>query len=239
MNIVKAPNAGALAQLAADFFQAFIQAENNPLLTLPTGLTPLPLYRELRTRCEAGYQGLGRFTYLALDEYQGLPPSDNRRFARWLKQEILDPLGVPTQNRIIFKSDAADPEAEIKRFTEYYTGKAPIDLAVLGLGLNGHVGFNEPGSAFDSTTRLVDLTPETQETNATYWGYRQRTPTKAYTLGLSELRQAKNTMVLISGKEKSGILRRVLDGPVSEDVPATYLHDIDNVTIFAEAEALS
>lgn len=238
MNIVEAPDAGALAHLAADYFQQFLERENNPLVTLPTGLTPLPFYRELRNRYDGGHTGLGGFTYLALDEYQGLPAPDRRRFGAWIAHEVLDPLGVPPQNRIFFHSDAADPGAEIARFREYYAGRGPLDLAVLGLGGNGHVGFNEPGSAFDSSIRQVALAPETMEANAAYWDGSKSIPAQGYTLGLAELHAARHTVLLVSGESKAGILRRVLNGPVSEDVPATYLHDMENVTILADAAAL-
>ena len=113
-----------------------------------------------------------------------------------------------------------------------------LDLAVLGLGPNGHIGFNEPGTPFDAPTRPVDLTEESVSSNAAYWGSRDAVPRRAMTLGMSTLGAADHVVVLVSGERKRSILRRTLHGPIGPDVPATMLRTRDRVTVMADRAAM-
>jgi glucosamine-6-phosphate deaminase len=160
-------------------------------------------------------------------------------FYGWLSREFMDRAGIPAQNRASFNSDAPDTGAEAARMEQWIAQNGPVDVAVLGLGMNGHIGFNEPGSAFDSRTRLVTLTDESIKSNAAYWGGADRVPRSAFTLGLGTLAHAKEIVLLVNGKHKAAILDRVLNGPVTPDVPATFLRTLKNVTIIADRDAMN
>ncbi|MGB4102213.1 MAG: glucosamine-6-phosphate deaminase [Alphaproteobacteria bacterium] len=234
--IIAVDDAAELGRMAAECFAAVLRAKPEALTVLPAGMTPLPFYAAVRAMVAAGNIGSG-FTFLQLDEYCGLPDGDQRLFASWLAREVLDPLGIPVARRLCFHSAAPDPAVDVARMTGALAAYGPIDIAFVGLGSNGHIGFNEPGSAFDSTVRVVDLAAPTLATNAAYWGSAAM-PERAYTLGLGDLRAARHTVMLVSGAAKAGILRRALTGPVGPDVPATYLQQQENVTIIADRAAL-
>lgn len=211
---------------------------HEPLITLPTGSTPLDLYQyfidEYGDRAEIWRQ----IRLVALDEYIGLPADDRRLFQNWLGREILDPVGVPPQKRVTFNSMAEDADAEAQAMEQWIRDNGPIGLAILGLGLNGHIAFNEPGSSFDSVTRVIELSPETRETNAAYWGGIDKVPEQAFTLGLKTLAQAKQIFLLVTGSHKAEILDKTLNGPITPEVPASFLRTIANVTIMADTAAL-
>jgi glucosamine-6-phosphate deaminase len=238
--IIMAIDAKGLGQAAADLFTQAIRRESGQLVVLPSGFTPLPFYKALAARYRAGEKDLNRFIYLSLDEYIGLPSGERRLFSAWLAREILDPLEIPAERRLIFDSEASDPSQEAQRLEKLIEQHGGIDLAFLGLGTNGHIGFNEPGSASDSRVRIVTLTAQTRETNAAYWeGNITNVPERAYTLGLGTLKKARRTVLLVSGEKKAGILAKALRGPVSSDIPATYLQSQPDVTVIADEAALS
>lgn len=230
-NIVAASNNedfGQKAKLA--FYQSIKGAPEVPKVILPTGSTPEPFYAALRDDPFAP-----SFAYRQLDEYLGLKAGDIRLFSEWLGRDVLDPLGIT--NRMVFNS-AADPHSEVQRIMSWCMQHGAAHTAIIGLGNNGHVGFNEPGSSFGSRVRVVDLTPETIAANQTYWKG-QTVPTQAITLGIADLIEAENTILLVRGAAKADILYQALYGPVSPDVPASYLQCQKNLTIVADRAALA
>jgi glucosamine-6-phosphate deaminase len=240
--VILARSESEFAFLAALDFIAGVEGVAAPLVVFPAGNTPLGLYRELseKHRSLPVWQTL---RYLSLDEYAGLPPDDPRLFANWIGRELLDRAGVAHERRLTFRSDALNEQEECARMEMRLAESGPPDLAILGLGLNGHVGFNEPGSAFGSRTRVVTLSPESAAASAAYWEeeeapHDKAIPATAYTLGLATLAQARRTILLVSGAQKADILHRVLTGPIGPEIPATYLRTIPNVTIIADRAAL-
>lgn len=237
-----APNNSAFHILAADIFMGAINrvaAQDGPIrVVLPTGSTPLGLYRELIANHVHRRDLWDRVHYVALDDYAGLPPDDRRLFSNWLDRDILGPLSIPSSHRTIFNSAAPDPSAECARM-DALLDQGGIDIAVLGLGTNGHIGFNEPGSAFDAHTRLIHLSVDSLEANAAYWGGMDHVPHTAYTLGLGHIMQARETILLVQGTHKADILQRMLHDPVSPALPATALRRMRNVTIIADRAAMS
>lgn len=238
IRIIPATDAASFGTAAAACFNAILRNKPDAVAVLPTGITPLPFYAALRDNFAAGQIG-NQFTYLALDEYCGLPDGDERRFASWVGRELLDPLHIPAWQRVTFNSRASDPAAEVNRIETWLITHGGIDVAVIGLGGNGHVGFNEPGSAFDTRTRIVTLTAATIASNAEYWGGTSRVPTQAFTLGIANLRAARHTILLVRGAAKAAILRRTLTEPPNPAVPASYLQHQNNVTIIADPAALA
>lgn len=235
--LVVAADAAGLAREAADRFAAVLARKPSATLVLPTGHSPLGLYAELAARVRAGQLDLGSARIVTLDEYAGLAKDDGRRLAGWLARALFQPAGLALERIEAFRSDAPEPAAECDRMERIV--RRGIDLCILGLGPNGHLGFNEPGSAFDSPTRLVSLTPESIASNAAYWGGSDAVPPRGYTIGLGALSRAAGTLLLVLGRHKAEILARSLEGPVGEDVPATILRSMDGVTVVADRDAAS
>ena len=235
--LIKTKDEADLAATAARLLVENLREIPEPLVILPTGNTPLGMYRHLAQNY-AGEKFWKNFRYLALDEYIGLEPGDSRLFGSWVNNELLRHVAVPQSHRITFTSNANDPAAECARMEEFLALNGPVDIAVLGLGVNGHIGFNEPGSAFNSGVRVVDLAPETVTANAKYWGGEQHVPRTAFTLGLGNLSTAARTMMLVSGAHKRDILKASLNDEISTQNPATYLRTIPNVKIIADEKAL-
>jgi glucosamine-6-phosphate deaminase len=233
-DILIADNEQDFATLAAQKFVNVLEGLDHPLVTLPTGLTPLSFYKTLISDHANRRDLWDQMRFIALDEYAGLPAGDERLFAQWLGQALLNPLDI--QTRALFDS-AADPVTEATRMQKFMEQDGPLDVAVLGLGGNGHVAFNEPGTSFDQKAHVVTLTPETVNANAAYWGGVDRVPRQGITLGLADLAQARQTILLVKGTGKATILKRALQGPVTTDVPASYLQTIKNVTIIADRDA--
>lgn len=223
-----------LAARAFRLVEARLGGIATPHVVLPTGNTPLGLYAEAVRQRSASR--LARASFIQLDEYLGIGANDRRSLAGWCDKVLLGPLGIPRDRLLAFDPATADPDAEAARI-ERAVARIGIDLAILGLGPNGHLGFNEPESAFDSPTRAVDLTPESIASNAVYWGSEADVPRRAFTLGLGTLARARSTILLVSGAHKAAILARTLLDPPSPSVPATALRLLGNVTVIADRAA--
>lgn len=229
----------AFSELAASFFIASLENVKSPLVVLPTGNTPLGLYDVLATKYVHRRDLWEQMRFLQLDEYAALEPQDPRLFAGWLSKVFLDRVGIAAENRTLFCSNAADSAQEIARMDVFLAESGPVDLAVLGLGMNGHLGMNEPGSRIDESTKIVALTQATISAGAQYWGSDDAVPRRAYTLGLGTLLQSKQILLLVNGAAKSGILSQSLNGVVEPGIPASCLRSRDRVTVMADYQAAS
>ncbi len=234
--IIDVKDTAQLGRVAADFFLRAARQADEPVVVLPTGNTPKPLYTTLRDH-HVGDPLWQKLRYLQLDEYLGLPEGDERLFSQWIGQELLDPVHHPRAHRLIFNTLAA-PADEVRRMRSLIEHLPRIELLVLGLGHNGHIGFNEPGASFEETVHLQDLSPETIAANADYWGGAARVPRRAITLGAQAFTRAAQTLLLVSGAGKHDALFRALNGPVTESCPASFLQTLPNVTIIADHAAL-
>ncbi len=236
--IIEAETKQDFAEKAAKLLWEQFEQLREPLIALPTGTTPHDMYQYLIEHYGDQKSIWQQISFLSLDEYIGLPADDRRLFQNWLAREILDPVSVPASNRITYNSQAEDTAAEAAAMEQLIKDNGPIGVAVLGLGTNGHIAFNEPGSSFDSVTRVIDLSDETRNSNAAYWGGLDQVPEQAFTLGLKTLSQAKQIILLVSGAHKAEILDKTLNGPITPDVPASFLRTMANVTVIADKEAL-
>jgi glucosamine-6-phosphate deaminase len=240
MNLVVTKDYEQLSAAAADAVVECIRQQPDLLLVLPTGNTPLGMYRHLVGRVQRGEVSFEQARLVELDEYLGIGLDDPRSLYRWLDEVFITPAGFSPDRVLRFDSTAADPAREAARVEAALEAEGGIGLLVLGLGPNGHLGFNEPGSPFDSRTRAIDLTPESIESNARYWGSADLVPCcRALTLGLGTLSAARQTLLLVSGAAKADILAETLHGPIEVGVPATLLRTLDNVTVIADDLAAS
>ena len=179
-----------------------------------------------------------RMRIFQLDEYLGIGPDDPRSLYGWMDRAFLDPLGIPPRNTVRLPGETLDPPGTCQRYDDHIKEVGGLDFAVLGLGPNGHLGFNEPPSSPNSPTRAVDLAEESVESNARYWGGRARVPRRAMTAGMSVLLAARRILLVVSGAHKHPILRRVIEEPASPALPASYLRAARDVTVLADEAAL-
>lgn len=231
------PDYDALSHAGALWVTNVVRATPGANLVFALGNTPLGTYRLLADSVRRGEVSFSAAHLFQLDDYMGLAPDDWRSFRRWLVTSCAEPLGIPLANVVPLPSTAPDHVSACAAFEEQIAARGGIDAALLGLGINGHLGFNEPGSAFDSRTRCIELTPESVRSSATYWGSEEAVPRWGITMGLGTLREARQICLLVSGERKASILARTVLGGVGVDVPATCLRDHPDVVIMADREA--
>ena len=224
--------AGAWAAAVAGAFVERLHAEPRLRVCLPTGDTPSPLYEELVARDIAGDVSFAQATVVGLDEWADLPPGDPARCDVRLRRELLDRLAPPPRF-VPIDVDGSDDDAAARAHDDVARG---LDLAVLGLGMNGHVGFNEPGCRPDDPTRLVRLARSSREAATARYGA-SRTPTGGITVGMARILEAREVWLLVTGERKASILRRALHDPEGPDCPASYLRRHPRLTVFADEAA--
>jgi glucosamine-6-phosphate deaminase len=222
-----------LSRVGADFVASVVAALPEAAVLVATGETPMGLYAELARRQQAGTFDGSKLRLFQLDEYAEIPDDDRRSLYAWTLKAFADPLRIPHQRvvRLPGNGDIAGGCAAYDRSVEDAGG---IDLAILGIGLNGHVGFNEPPSDRWTTTREVVLTPETIRANARYWGDGEPVARRGVTVGMATLVNARRTLLLASGRRKRKIVRRAMRGSISPDVPASLLREADDVTVVVD-----
>lgn len=205
-------DAQAVAGCAADLIAAQVQEKPDSRLLVATGQTPMATYEELARRAESGAVDFSRAWAVQLDEYSGLAEGDPRSLKGWMERSFVVPLGV---GNVLPLTEPAAYDRELAAL-------GGIDLAILGLGPNGHLGFNEPPSPPDAPTRAVQLTPESLASNRAYWPG-QAVPTGAVTAGMSTILAAQRVLLLVTGEHKRDILQRALHGPETPLLPASFL----------------
>jgi glucosamine-6-phosphate deaminase len=205
------------------------------VVCLPTGDTPVPVYARLPAALAAAGVSAELATIVVLDDYLGLPPGHPARCALVLRRSVVERLVPPPASLIAVDVDAPDPVAACTAFDAAVAAAGGLDLVVLGLGRNGHVGMNEPGSAPQAPTRVVELAPSTREAARGYGA--DPPPTHGVTLGMAGILAAREVWLLATGGEKAEILARTLDGPSSSDVPASLLRGHPRLHVIADDAA--
>jgi glucosamine-6-phosphate deaminase len=214
---------------------------NNPggLVVFPTGNTPLGMFEQLVKNYQKGTVSFNSSLLLELDEYSGIGLNDDLSLFGWLDRTFIEQVDFLPENIYRFNSDTRNPESEIQRIETIIQNNHEIDLLVLGLGPNGHIGFNEPGSCSTSLTRLVELTPESIQSNSRYWSEKSVVPNYGFTLGMNSILKARKVILLVQGSSKAKILYDTLNAPISDQIPATFLRRLENLYILADQEAAS
>ena len=204
---------------------------------LPTGATPQPAYAAVADLVAAGLASFARSIVFGLDEFGGLPADHPARCDRMLRQTLIAGIDLPDGSWRRLDPEAPDLGAECRRFAEEVAAGG-LDLCVLGLGANGHLGLNEPGSPADAPTRRVELAPETVQSAARY-GDGSVTPSWGLTLGMAEILAADQVWLLVTGASKAAVLARALEGPVGPAVPASFLQEHPACLVLADEAAAS
>lgn len=238
MRLITTKDGPELAELGADLLAARISA--NPTLNVvpATGRTPQGIYERLAHRVRKNELDASRLRVFQLDEYLGLGPDDPRLLRDWMLRSFVRPLGIPKDNVICLLGDAAEPDAACRAYDRAVTEAGGYDLAVLGLGPNGHLAFNEPPADPTSNSRAVTLTEESILSNGVYWGGRNRVPRRALTAGMAPILAARNIVLVVSGAHKREVAHRTLHGPITPALPASFLQTSPNVTVLIDEPAL-
>ena len=227
----------ALSRAGADWLAESIRARPDAAIVVATGNTPMGAYRELAERRSRGQIDTSQLHVFQLDAYLGLACDDPRSLFGWTRRSFVKPLGIAAENVVRLDGQAPDPWDACRRYEMAVRAVGGFDISILGLGPNGHLGFNEPPSPPDAPTRLVDLTAESMVSNARYWGSEDKVPRQALTCGMDLLLAARQTLLLVSGIHKYRILHQTVEGPQTPEVPASYLQLASNVTVLADRAA--
>lgn len=226
-----------LARVLADEIARLAERPSATVLGLATGSTPVDTYREFARRRRDGSLSFARTTTFNLDEFVGLDAAHPQSFRRWIREHLFEHVDFA---RSSFPDvEARDLDAAGRAYEDAIRGAGGIDLQVLGIGRNGHVGFNEPGSPRDSRTRVVDLHPWTREDAARAFGALESVPLRAVTMGVATILDARRVRVLALGAKKAAIVRATLVEPQGDALPSTWLRDHADVRLYLDREAAS
>lgn len=239
MNIIRAKDYQDMSRKAANIISAQIIMKPDCVLGLATGSTPVGTYRQLIEWYEKGDLDFSRVSTVNLDEYRGLTHIDPQSYYYFMQENLFDHVNIDKTATHVpdgTNPDAADACAKHEQIIKSLGG---IDLQLLGLGNNGHIGFNEPGAAFEKETHLVDLAESTIRANARFFTSIDEVPKQAYTMGIRTIMQAKKILVVVSGESKADIVSRAFFGPVTPEVPASILQMHPDVTVVCDEAALS
>lgn len=216
-----------------------VNAKPNTVLGLATGSTPIGMYQNMVQSCRDGKVSFSKVKTFNLDEYVGLSKEHPCSYYYFMRKYLFKDIDIPKNNIDFLDGNAPDPVQECIRYEESIAENGGIDLQLLGMGHNGHVGFNEPDTPFESLTHLVDLTKCTINANARFFDCIDQVPRKALTMGIKTIMQAKKILFFVKGLEKAEIVRQVLQGPVTPKIPASILQLHPNLCVFLDHDAAS
>lgn len=239
MRLIETADYQEMSRKAAAFIEAAIAEKPDLILGLATGGTVTGTYEQLIRDFRSGKVTFQRAASFNLDEYEGMRKEDRNSYHYYMEENFFKHVDFQKGKNHLPDGMAQDMEEacrEYDRLMEEYGG---IDLQLLGIGENGHIGFNEPGTPFETKTHLVRLTPSTKAANARYFNSAEEVPDRAVTMGIASILKSRQILLLASGIKKADILKKLADKEVTEDIPATVLKQHSNVVIIADKDALS
>ncbi|MFJ9502029.1 glucosamine-6-phosphate deaminase [Brevibacillus centrosporus] len=239
MKLVIVKDYNDMSKQAAKLIAEEVTRNPKTVLGLATGGTPVGMYRELVSLHQQDGVDFSQAQSFNLDEYVGLPSLHPQSYRTYMNENLFAHINLPAEKTHVPQGDAEDLEAECKRYEQAIAQAGGIDIQVLGIGNNGHIGFNEPGSTKDTTTRVVALTQSTMEANARYFDSIQEVPTQAVSMGIQTILGAKKIILLASGEAKAQAVSQMLEGELTADVPASLLQLHPDVTVIVDEEAAS
>ncbi len=239
MKIIAAKDYNDMSRKAANLLSAQVIMKPNCVLGLATGSSPIGTYDQLVDWYHKGDLDFSEVTTVNLDEYRGLKRTDPQSYYYFMHEHLFSRVNIQPDRTHI--PDGTDPDSEraCTAYNQILHDVGGVDMQLLGLGHNGHIGFNEPGEAFEKDTHCVQLTRSTIEANARFFDSIDQVPTQAYTMGIRSIMQARRIVIVVSGEGKADIVRRAFFGPVTPEVPASILQMHNAVTLVADQAALS
>ena len=232
------PDYESMSAVAAEIVAERVREKPGAVFLLPTGTTPLGMYRRLVQMHRREGLSFAQATFFNLDEYLGLPPDHPASYHVYMQEHFYGLVDADRARIHVPDGSAPDPEAECERYEAAIREAGGVDLCVLGIGRNGHIGFNEPGAPFDSRTRVVRLAESTRRVNASDFEV-DRAPERAITVGMATIFESREVLILASGANKAGAAAAALQGEISEAVPASMLQRHPNATFLLDRDAAS
>lgn len=239
MKIISTDSYYQMSRMAANLISAQVIIKPDCVLGLATGSTPVGTYEQLIRWYQKGDLDFSSVTTINLDEYKGLSPDNNQSYRYFMNQHFFQFINIKPENTYVPDGLIADSQKACGDYNRIITQCHGIDLQLLGLGLNGHIGFNEPGAAFEKETHCVDLSESTIRANSRFFDSMELVPKQAYTMGIKTIMQAKKIVVIVNGAAKAQIVRDAFFGPITPKVPASVLQLHNDVTLIGDNKALS
>lgn len=239
MKVYRAVDYRDMSRKAANIISAQIIMKPDCVLGLATGSTPIGTYQQLIEWYNKGDLDFSSVTTVNLDEYKGLTKDNDQSYYYFMHHNLFDHVNIHPENTHLPDGTEPDSQKECTRYEALIQSLGGVDLQLLGLGHNGHIGFNEPGSAFEKETHCVDLQESTIEANKRFFASADEVPRQAYTMGIKTIMQAKKILIIVSGEDKADIVKNAFFGPVTPSVPASILQMHNDVTLVADEAALS
>lgn len=239
MRIIKVKNYQELSRRAADMIAANIILKPNCVLGLATGSSPVGTYQELAAMYERGDLDFSQVTTVNLDEYVGLDGSNDQSYRYFMNKNLFEKVNIPLERTFVPDGRCLDPQKACQDYEEVLKKAGQVDIQLLGIGVNGHIGFNEPDDVFAKTTHCVDLTEDTIQANKRFFQSEKDVPRKAYSMGIGNIMSAKMVLLIANGKGKARAIAQMLKGPVTPQMPASILQFHPNAVVIADEEALS
>ena len=238
MVIYKAKNYQDLSRKAANIISAQIIMKPDCVLGLATGSSPIGTYKQLIEWYNKGDLDFAKVTTINLDEYKGLGPDNDQSYRYFMNTNLFDHVNIDKARTYVPNGLEEDSEKACADYNEIIRSVGGIDMQLLGIGGNGHIGFNEPGAAFEKETHCVDLTESTIKANARFFETMDDVPKQAYTMGIKNIMTAKKILLVATGEAKADALYKSLYGPITPNVPASILQLHPDVTVVADEGAL-
>ena len=239
MSIIKAKDYDDLSRKAANIISAQVLLKPDCVLGLATGSTPIGTYKQLIEWYEKGDLDFSAAKSVNLDEYRGLTRDNDQSYYYFMYNNLFKHININMENTNVPDGTEPDSEKECSRYENVIEAYGGVDLQLLGLGHNGHIGFNEPDKDFPRTTHCVDLTQSTIEANKRFFASVDDVPKQAYTMGIGTIMKARKILLVVSGADKAQILHDVLCGPVTPEVPASILQLHSDVIVVADEAAMA
>ncbi len=239
MRVIRAKDYLDMSRKAANVLSAQVILKPNSVLGLATGSSPVGTYQQLIEWYNKGDIDFSLVTSINLDEYCGLGPDAPQSYRYFMDQNLFRHINIRPENTHVPNGMEPDAAKECARYEALIEQHSGIDMQLLGIGHNGHIGFNEPDTAFETCTHRVALTPSTIEANKRFFETEADVPRYAYTMGIRSIMQATRILIIVSGADKAQIVKETFTGPVTPKVPASVLQLHNNVTLVGDGGALS
>ncbi len=239
MRIYKVKDYDEMSRKTAQIIASQVILKADCKLGLSTGSTPIGAYEYLVKWYQEGYLDFKEVTAVNLDEYKGLSPDNEQSYSYYMEEKLYKHINIKAENTFIPDGNELDSEKACKDFSDILKRIGRIDLQLIGMGHNGHIGFNEPGSSFELDVHCMDLTQMTIKANSRFFDSISQVPTQAYTMGMKNIMDAKKILFIANGECKAEIVKKAFFGPVTPEVPASILQLHRDFTIVADEAALS
>lgn len=239
IRIYKTKDYKAMSRKAANIISAQVIMKPDCVLGLATGSSPIGTYEQLTEWYRKGDLDFSEVTSVNLDEYKGLSHESDQSYYFFMQDHFFKHINIPANKTFVPNGVESNSKKACEDYDEVIRSVGGVDLQLLGLGHNGHIGFNEPADVFEKETHCVDLTQSTIEANARFFETREDVPTQAYTMGIQTIMRAKKILIVVSGEEKASIVKKAFFGPVTPQVPASILQMHPDVILVGDEAALS